>query len=143
MTRIDFYSLTEGSGGDRFRLTCLLVERVYSERLRIYIHVPDRAQACQLDRLLWTYRDHSFLPHGLVGETELDLTPILIGHDGDPGEEHQVLINLGLAVPTFFDRFERLCEPVDQVPAVRNAGRERYRYYRERGYELHHHQIRL
>lgn len=143
MTRIDFYSLAEGSGGDRFQLTCLLAERIHVERLRIYIHVPDRGQARQLDRLLWTYRDHSFLPHGLVGETERDLTPILIGHDGDPGEEDQVLINLGLEVPIFLDRFQRLCEPVDQVLAVRNAGRERFRYYREHGYELHHHQIRL
>lgn len=144
MTRIDFYSLEDGSGGDRFLLTCRLAERIHlGERLRIYIHVADRAQAQHLDRLLWTYKEQSFLPHGLVGQTEEDLTPILIGHDAEPGGEDQVLINLAPEVPTFFSRFERLCEPVDLEPAVRDAGRERFRYYRDRGYELHHHRITL
>jgi len=40
-------------------------------------------------------------------------------------------------------RFERVCEPIDQDPSVRAAGRERFRFYRERGYLLDHHQIRL
>lgn len=144
MTRIDFYSLKEGSRGDRFLLTCRLAERIHlSEGLRIYIYVPDRTQAQHLDRLLWTYKEQSFLPHGLADRTDRALTPILIGHDGDPEDEDQVLINLALDVPTFFGRFERLCEPVDQEPAVRTAGRERFRYYRDRGYEMHHHQIAL
>jgi len=144
LTRIDFYSLEEGSRGDRFVLACRLVERIHlGDRLRIYIHIPDSRQALHLDRLLWTFKEQSFLPHGRLGRTDRALTPILIGEDAGPLEEDQVLINLGPNVPDFFGRFERLCEPIDQDPAVRNAGRERFRYYRERGYELHHHRIRL
>jgi len=144
MTHIDFYSLKDGSRGDRFLLTCRLVERIHlGEGMRIYIHVPDRTQAQHLDRLLWTYKEQSFLPHGLTDQTDREITPILIGHDGDPGDEDQVLINLSPEVPNFFSRFERLCEPVDQAPAIRDAGRERYRYYRDRGYVLRHHQIVL
>lgn len=143
MTRIDFYSLEERSGGDRFLLTCRLVERIHAEGLRIFLHVPDREQARHVDRLLWTFRQQSFLPHGPADEADREITPILIGHDGDPGDENQVLINLGLEVPTFFGSFERLCEPVDQDPAVRDAGRKRYAYYRDRGYPLHHHKIQL
>ena len=83
------------------------------------------------------------MPHGLVRETDRELTPILIDHSGDPGEESQVLINLALEVPTFFGSFERLCEIVDQDPEIRDAGRRRYAYYRDRGYPLHHHKIEL
>ena len=143
MTRVDFYSLEERSGGDRFLLTCRLVERIHAEGLRIFIHVPDREQARRLDRLLWTFRQQSFLPHGSADEADPELTPILIGHGGDPGDENQVLINVGLEVPTFFSSFERLCEPIDQDPVVRDAGRKRYSYYRDRGYPLHHHKIQL
>ncbi|MEA3277841.1 MAG: DNA polymerase III subunit chi [Pseudomonadota bacterium] len=143
MTRIDFYSVKEGTGGDRFLLTCRLVERIHADGHRILIHTSDREQARHLDRLLWTFRQQSFLPHGLMGEIDQTLTPILINHDGNPGTEDQVLINLALDVPTFFGRFERLAEPIDQEAAVRNAGRERYRYYRDRGYPLHHHEIRF
>lgn len=143
MTRVDFYSLPEKSGGDRFLLTCRLVERIYGEGRRIFIHLPDSEQAHHLDRLLWTFRQQSFLPHGLAKDTDRELTPILIDQDGEAGEENQVLINLGLSVPTFFGRFERLCEPVDHDVNVREAGRKRYAYYRDRGYPLHHHEIRL
>lgn len=143
MTRVDFYSLEEGSRADRFLLTCRLVERVRAEGLRAYIHLPGREQARHLDRLLWTFREHSFLPHGLVGETDPELTPILLGHDGEAGDEEQVLINLTPKVPPFFSRFERLLEPIDLNAAARQAGRERYGYYRDRGYPLFHHKIRL
>jgi DNA polymerase III subunit chi len=143
MTRIDFYSLETNSGGDRFILTCRLVERIRETGARVLIHCPHPEQARHLDRLLWTFREDSFLPHGLVGKTDQALTPILISADGTPESEEQVLINLSTEVPDFFGRFERLCEPIDHDPSVRLAGRERFRYYRDRGYPLEHHEIRL
>lgn len=143
MTRIDFYSLESDSRGDRFLLTCRLVERIRANALRILIHCPNPEQAHHLDRLLWTFRQGSFLPHGLVGHTDAELTPVLIGDDGSPETENQVLINLSLEIPGFIDRFERVCELVDHDPAARTAARERFRDYRDRGYPLEHHQIRL
>jgi DNA polymerase-3 subunit chi len=143
MTRIDFYTLVEDSPGDRLLLTCRLVHRAYGEGLRIYIETPDIQTARALDRLLWTYRDDSFLPHGLVGETDSDLTRILIGCGTDPDPAAQVLINLGFEVPGALDRCERLLEPIDRDPAVRAAGRRRYAFYKGRGYALSHHEVRL
>lgn len=143
MTRVDFYSLKEQSGGDRFLLACRLVARIHGGGHRIYIQMSDREQAHHLDRLLWTFRQQSFLPHGLAGGSDRKLTPILIGYDDGPGEESQVLINLSLEVPPFFESFERLCEVVDENPGVKDAGRQRYAYYRDRGYPLHHHEIQL
>jgi DNA polymerase III subunit chi len=147
MTRIDFYTLEPDSAGDRFLLSCRLAERVRTEGLRVLIYCPDNESARHLDRLLWTYRQDSFLPHGLVdpGNPKLDLemTPILISRDGTPEAEDQVLINLAPEVPPFFSRFERVCEPLDQDPDITAAGRERFRFYRDRGYPLEHHRIRL
>jgi DNA polymerase-3 subunit chi len=142
MTEIDFYAIKPGSPENRLQLTCRLVERIHGQnRLRILIHCPDPREARALDQLLWTWRDESFLPHGLVGETDPALTPVLISADGQPPSEDQVLINLGHEVPDFFARFERLCEPVDNDPAVRAAGRKRYAYYRDCGYTLRHHEV--
>ncbi|MBK1718974.1 DNA polymerase III subunit chi [Thiocystis violacea] len=143
MTRIDFYSLAPESRGDRFLLTCRLVERIRASARRVLIHCPDPEECRHLDRLLWTFREDSFLPHGLVGQVDPDLTPVLISQGGSPESEHQVLLNLSLGIPDFLDRFERLCEVVDHEPQARQAGRERFRVYRERGYALDHHQIRL
>ena len=143
MTRIDFYSLKEDSRGDRFLLTCRLAERIHAQRLRAYIHAPDTQHARHIDRLLWTYKKHSFIPHGLAAQADREWTPILIGSDGDPGDEHQVLVNLGAEVPAFFERFDRLLDLVDLDPGVKQAGRMRFRYYRDQGYAPEHHQIKL
>ncbi len=143
MPRIDFYTLKPDSSGDRYLLTCRLVERTRAEHLRVLIHCPDLTAARHLDRLLWTYRQASFIPHGLVGQTDQALTPVLIGLDGTPETENQVLINLAPAAPPFYARFARVCEPVDKDDAVRAAARERFRFYRDQGYLPEHHSIRL
>ncbi|MBK5931708.1 DNA polymerase III subunit chi [Halochromatium salexigens] len=149
MTRVDFYILRDDSRSDRFGLTCRLVERIRkpapegAQPPRVLIYCPDARQARHLDRLLWSFREDSFLPHGLVGETDTALTPILISSDARPEDEHQVLINLSPSAeaPAFHGRFERLCEPLDHDPEIRQAGRKRYRYYRDNGHPLAHHEV--
>lgn len=143
MTRIDFYTLAEDSPGDRLQLTCRLAQRAQAEGLRVYIDTPDDRMARTLDRLLWTFREDSFLPHGVVGETDPELTPILIGQGPPSAPVAQVLINLGLEVPRLLDRYERLIEPIDHDPDVRAAGRRRYAHYKAQGYPLGHHAVRL
>lgn len=142
MTRVDFYVLKPGARGDRLDLTCRLVQRIHAQQQsRILLYCPEPRLARELDRRLWTFREDSFLPHGLVGETDPALTPILISSDGTPADEQQVLINLDLEVPTFFTRFARLCEPLDQDPTVLAAGRRRYACYRDQGLALASHQV--
>jgi len=143
MTQVDFYVLKDSGRRDRFDFACRLVERIRRSDLRVLIHCPNAEQARHLDRLLWTYREDSFLPHGLVGETDPVLTPILISADGQPDSEDQVLVNLDPRpeAPAFFSRFRRLCELLDQDPATLQAGRRRFAYYRDCGYPLQHHRV--
>ena len=143
MPSIDFYTLEPASPGDRYLLTCHLVEDLYQDGARVLIHCPETERARHLDRLLWTYRQESFIPHGLVGQVDPELTPILIGADLGRQTEATVLINLAAEVPAEFARFERVCEPVDQDPAVRAAARLRFRYYRDRGFPPQHYPMRL
>lgn len=142
-TRIDFYSLERDSSGDRFILCCRLVERIRAQSLRILIHCPNADEAQHLERLLWTFREDGFIPHGRMGHVDPVITPVLISPDGEPASEDQVLINLAPEIPPFFTRFARLCELIDHDPRLRAAGRERFRQYRARGYALEHHAIRL
>lgn len=138
MTRIDFYSI---DNGDRWLLACRLAARAQADKLRVLLHCVDNERARQLDRLLWTFREDSFVPHGLLGEVDAALTPVLIGPLDQAPEECGVLINLELAVPEGFTRFARLCEPLDNDPAVLSAGRARWAHYRAAGYPLNHHRI--
>jgi DNA polymerase-3 subunit chi len=141
MTQIDFYILQEGAKGDRFTLACRLAEKAWQRGHRIYLHTNSEQESQHLDRLLWTFRQGGFLPHGIDREADPEFNPILIGHDGTAQEEQDVLINLAVQVPAFFSRFNRVVEPIDRDSEIRRAGRERFRFYRDRGYPLNSHEI--
>jgi len=141
LTRIDFYVLEDGARDNRYTLACRLTDKIFREGHRVYLHTASEDEARHMDRLLWTFRDQSFVPHGLTGRTGSELTRVLIGWTPPPDGEDDVLINLAREVPSFFSRFSRVAEPLDSDPAVREAGRERFRFYRARGYPLHSHSI--
>ena len=65
----------------------------------------DRAEA--IDQHLWTYRDDSFLPHGLAAEPLADRQPVLITTGSENANEAQVLFLLDGAEPGSLDGYER------------------------------------
>lgn len=139
LPRVDFYSLPPGGRTNRFVLACRIVERAYAAALRTLVLTPDQQTAHHMDRLLWTYRQQSFLPHALIGAANRSLTPILIAAGMSEIEPTPVLLNLTTEIPADINRFERIAHPIDD--AVRSVGREHYRHYRDLGCELHHHDM--
>ena len=102
------------------------------------------AQAQQVDELLWGFREESFIPHQLMSEKNDDQpVKVLIGHDAEPPLECDVLINLAEQVPLFFSRFPRVAEIVGSDESQKLQARERFRFYRDRGYQLSTHDITL
>lgn len=141
MTRIDFYIINSKQKSSRAILACRLAEKAYSLENQIYIYTPDELQSKELDDLLWTYRAGSFVPHKLIEPQNNQNCPVLIGHQEAPEGLNQVLINLNSAVPLFFSRFERVVEIVNQDDTQRQLARERFKFYRDRGYDLHSHNL--
>ncbi len=142
MTKIDFYVGKTHNLPARLRLACRLVEKAHARQLFTYIHTDSAATSAQLDDLLWTMNDTSFIPHTLAPAQD-QTTRILIGHNIEPMENCQFLINLSNDIPLFFSRFERLAEVIDQEESVLHAGRKRYVFYRDRGYNLEYHQLQI
>jgi len=52
-----------------------------------------------------------------------------------------VLLNLRPECPQYFSRFRRLIEIVGVEDADRAGARERFRFYRDRGYEIRTHDL--
>ncbi|HOP17596.1 MAG: DNA polymerase III subunit chi [Gammaproteobacteria bacterium] len=136
MTQVDFYVLADDAPGDRCQLACRIAEKARRAGLRVLIHAPEPALASQVDNMLWTLWEQSFVPHGLLGKVDPVINPILIGDGSADNDEHQVLINLAADVPVFFSRFDRLVECVDHDETVKSSSRQRFRFYREHGYPL-------
>lgn len=135
MTRIDFHSNVP----DKIAYACRLVRKARAADSRIVMLAGDAQQLDALDAALWTFSDQDFLPHVRADDPLAAQTPVLLT-DSDEAEfpHHQVLINLSLRTPAQFARFERLLEIVSTEEADRLAGRERYRFYQQRGYPLNH-----
>ena len=139
MTRVDFYILPDVDLEARRRFACRLAHKAVSNGQRVHVHVTDADAGSDLDALMWEYPDHSFLPHGISGDPASHNAPVVIDHREPANGADQLLINLAGAIPSFFGRFERVAEII--VETLRDDGRDRYKYYRDRGYPLFHHEI--
>jgi DNA polymerase-3 subunit chi len=136
MTRIDFHSNVP----QKLAYVCRLVRKARAAGSNIVLRTRDRAELQQLDQALWTFSEQDFLPHVAAGDPLAAQTPIILSaSDDDELPHHQVLINLSGQTPAHFARFERMLEIVAADEADRAAGRDRYRFYKERGYPLSHH----
>lgn len=141
MPRVDFYVLPGRQAGSRLLLACRLAEKAYGLGHTVYIHAASPEQAQQLDELLWTFRQGSFVPHALYPDADQDAPPVLIGWPPEPPVNATLLINLGDEAPAFADRFERVAELVDQDENTLAASREKFRGYRSWGCELYTHKL--
>jgi DNA polymerase III subunit chi len=131
MTRIDFHT----NVGDSLAYACRLVRKAYlAGEQAIVLAEPARLRA--FDAMLWTFSPLDFVPHCMAESPLAAGTPIVLTSDLEQAPHHRVLLNLGAAVPAQFARFERLLEVVGDAPDELASGRERYRYYRDRGYAL-------
>lgn len=138
MTRIDFYILPSSSTTARLDFACKLSEKAWRLGNRIHLHCRDEAQRQALNARLWSFKGETFLPHDYQ---EADpASPITLGLD-ESEASGDLLINLGMSVPAFFNRFPRVAEVVIEEAESRQAARENFRFYRQGGYPLQDHKL--
>ncbi|MCG2634035.1 MAG: DNA polymerase III subunit chi [Gammaproteobacteria bacterium] len=140
MTQVDFYLLPEGEA-DPLPFACRLLEKIYGLGHRVYVLAASAAQASKLDTQLWSYRPGSFVPHGLHGHCDPTEVAIVIGDCETDAAHNEVILNLQTEVPLSFSGYDRLVELVESADPQRELARQRYRFYRERGYPLESHQV--
>jgi DNA polymerase-3 subunit chi len=137
VTQIDFYIHVE----DKARTACRLAAKAFAQDLRMTMLCPDAETAARMDRLLWTFSATGFVPHCLAGDALASVTPVLLDGSASEPDHDQVLLNLSPERPPFFSRFQRLIEIVSRDDDDRRLARERYRFYRDRGYEIRSHDL--
>lgn len=141
MTRVDFYILQDVDEAAARRFACRLAVKALSGGSTVHMHVADDDDATELDELLWHYPEHRFVPHERQGgahDSGTRQAPVVVGWE-TPSQPDGLLLNLGGEIPSFFARFERVAEII--VGANREAGRERYKFYRDRGFPLFDHHL--
>ncbi|MFA6969820.1 MAG: DNA polymerase III subunit chi [Gallionella sp.] len=132
MTKVDFYT----GSTDKLRTACQLSHKAMQHGLHTVISMSDAASCDALDRLLWQYPDTAFIPH--CDATAPESAPVFLSCGADKFPHHDMLISLHDECVPFFSRFERVIEIIGTDEEDSRRGRERYKFYRDRGYELRH-----
>jgi len=147
MARVDFYIIAASGEASRRQFACRLAEKAYRREHTVHIRAANRQQAEQLDELLWTFRDGSFVPHELVtaGGHAVEV-PVTIGFEagalpGEPAERPGLLINLTDALPGDVGAFPRIAEIVTSDDDCRRRSRQLYADYRAHGHSLESHEL--
>jgi len=138
VTEITFYTHAD----DPLDIARRVAIKAHGQGKQVMIYAPDAATADAIDRLLWTMPATGFVPHCRDSDALAGETPVLIGTRADALRSADVMINLHCEQPPAFARFERLVEIIGQDEAGMEQGRERYRFYKTRGYALHAHDLR-
>jgi len=145
VTSIDFYFNAGTDADGKLAVACRLAGKALQQKKRLLIFAPQPERAQRVDRMLWTAQAVSFLPHCYAHDPLAARTPILIATAEEPASSPaaacEVLLNLGDESPPLFERHARLLEIVSQDEADRQAGRARFAYYRDRGYQIRSHDL--
>lgn len=134
MTEINFYTAV----ANPLAATARLVGKAYAQGRRVRVVTPDALTTVALDKLLWEQPVEGFVPHVTMTSPHMAETPVIVDHSLVHEGAADVLINLGAEPPAFFARFERMFEIVGREAPLAAAGRERWAFYKARGYAMSH-----
>ena len=141
MTEVSFHFNVR----DRLTYACRLLRKATRQGARVTVAAPP-ATLAQLDRALWTFDPLEFVPHvrvvpGVAVAPRLRDTPVWLVEQTADAAHRDVLLNLGLEPPGGFESFARVIEIVSTDADERSSGRERWKHYAGRGYEIQRHEV--
>lgn len=132
MTRVEFYF----NVADKLAKTAELCERALAKGRQLTVFTQNDAMSRQLQQKLWQQAPASFLPSAMPQDDIVTCTPIILDAAGSHLIQDDILINLQAQHPPFFSRFRYLVELVGSDEDDKVAARQRYKFYRDRGYQV-------
>ena len=134
-TQVDFYLLGAADTRARLATACRIAEKAYGQGLRVAVRTASPAETAEIDELMWTFSDRSFVPHAVwpAEPAVAEHTPVLIASSALPDSHRDVLINLGADGPADPSSFGRICEIVGADEDTKRRARIRWRGYRDAG----------
>ncbi len=137
---VDFYLLESAPGNAVDRLACRVVDKAYRAGHRTFLLARDDQHCRELDELLWSFSQGSFVPHALAEED--DRGPVVIAAaPPDAASDYQVVVTLAEQPLAKAFHHLRIADMIGASDADRQAARHRYRYYREQGLDPRTHRL--
>ncbi|HLK24403.1 MAG TPA: DNA polymerase III subunit chi [Caulobacteraceae bacterium] len=114
-----------------------LLEKTLARGWRAIVRTTAEERLDHLDGWLWSYRDDSFLAHGLAREPIAERQPILLTTSADNPNDAKALFLVDGAEAGPLDGYERCVLLFDgRDPQATAVARDRWRAFREAGHPV-------
>ena len=132
---------------DKMNYVCRLLRKASQAQARVVVSGPHQ-ELNTLDEALWAFSPQSFVTHCWANEdtAKAALSSVVFVASDKPSDDvnmphHHVLLNLGSAIPTGYETFERVIEVVGVSEEDKSHARDRWKHYAHRGYTLVKHDL--
>ena len=132
--RVDFYVPSSNTPDGRYTLACRVTEKAFQSGKHVYLYCQTLDQLTQMDERLWAFSSSSFIPHGLLGETD-ELVRVTLGCDDPSPDVAEIVISMANTPVSTFSLFSRVAEIVGTDDSERQLARNRFKFYRDNGVE--------
>lgn len=132
MTRVEFFFNVP----DKLAKAAELCEKAVAKGRKLTIFTQDETMSSEMQKRLWQHSALSFLPNSTPEQSASEFAAIIVDSVGKNLLQDDVLINLQEQHPPFFSRFRYLVELVGADEADKVHARARFRFYKDRGYEI-------
>ncbi|MFW0778017.1 MAG: DNA polymerase III subunit chi [Rickettsiales bacterium] len=134
MASVQFYHLTTSP---LERALPKLLETIISKGFRVAVVAESEERVAQLNQLLWTYDQNSFLPHGSAKDGNEKEQPIYLTTKPEAPNDANVMLITGGAVVEDTSGYERVADMFDGNDlSSLQAARLRWKHYKDAGLEL-------
>ena len=145
MTRIDFYFNVT----NRLIFSCRVIRKVIHDSKAdskdpIVVYCPEKSKLSFFGGLLYSFSSTDFLPNVFVGDSLEQVTPIVLSANPwipSSPRRPNLLLNLDDKICEVFSSFDRVVEVVGSDESEKLPAREKYTFYKNRGYRIHNHNI--
>ncbi len=134
MTRIIFYSNLR----DKQAALLMLLNKALAKRHLVTLFTESEQAAKAYSEILWQQDQLSFLPNVLASHELATETPVVLDWQEKQLCHDDILVNLTQRQLTVFSRYRQLVELVGTDEQDKTLARERFKFYRDRGYEIKH-----
>jgi DNA polymerase-3 subunit chi len=140
-TNVLFHHFESIERKDFLVYVCKLIEIGYKKNINpIFIRTNTQKQAEELDKLLWTFRQESYVPHTIV-DKDKNTQPVQIGWVDNEIENAEVIINLSDGMPDTSNHLKKIHEIIENIDEKKEKARERWKKYKSIGFSIKAHKV--
>ena len=140
-TEVEFLLLE--NNGQWLSSSLISLSELYLEHERVLVISSQRQQLEQLEEIFWHNSAEQFIPYSLDSECYANSTSVLLTTRQPERLRFKALLNLSDGALVASEQFRKIIEIVPVDDKEKEAARERYKTYRQLGFNISHRTINV